>query len=139
MRVIRHIVVHCTATSQTATVGAIQRYWREELGWKSPGYHRIIQADGTVITLASDAAICNGVGGHNAHALHVSYIGGVNGKGQPVDTRTPAQRAALERIVKEWKRLHPAAQVLGHRDFPGVTKACPSFDTRAWWRTISQV
>jgi hypothetical protein len=25
--------------------------------------------------------------------------------------------------------------ILGHRDFPSVAKACPSFDVRHWWRT----
>jgi N-acetylmuramoyl-L-alanine amidase len=28
--------------------------------------------------------------------------------------------------------LYPNAVVQGHRDFPKVTKACPSFDAKAW-------
>ncbi len=52
MRTITHIVVHCSATGQDAKVEAIQRYWKEKLGWKSPGYHYIIEADDVIGHLA---------------------------------------------------------------------------------------
>ena len=133
MRSIEHIVVHCSATSPFATVEAIQRHWREVLGWKRPGYHVIIKCNGEAVRLAPDDMVVNGAKGYNAHALHVCYIGGVRpGKeaGEPVahDTRTPQQVEALYRQVQAWKREHPKAGVLGHRDLPGVTKECPSFD-----------
>ena len=28
------------------------------------------------------------------------------------------------------------SEIVGHRDLPGVTKACPSFDVRKWLREI---
>jgi N-acetylmuramoyl-L-alanine amidase len=133
MRVIENIVVHCTANQPTATVEIILKYWKEVLKWKSPGYHKIIAADGTVTTLAPDTAICNGVANHNSNSLHVSYIGGIEKNGNPKDTRTPAQKAALLKVVSAWKKEYPKARVLGHRDFPGVAKACPSFDAIKWW------
>lgn len=136
MRAINNIVIHCTATPQTASISNIRRYWRDVLGWKSPGYHRIVEADGTMVVIAPDSAICNGVAGHNANSLHISYVGGIDGLDRPKDTRTNAQRATLERQVKEWKRLYPNARILGHRDFHGVKKACPSFDVAAWLKEI---
>lgn len=135
MRQIRHIVLHCTATPQTAKVASIENYWRTQLGWKNPGYHVIITPDGVAHTLATDDTICNGVAGHNATSLHVSYIGGVNAKNVPVDNRTAAQRTTMERVVREWLVKYPNAEVLGHRDF-GAKKACPSFDARAWWQSV---
>ena len=48
-RKIEYIVIHCTATSPDAKVSGILRYWKEEKGWKSPGYHRIIKANGEVV------------------------------------------------------------------------------------------
>lgn len=131
MRPITHLVVHCTATPQDATVEAIQRYWKRKLGWKSPGYHKVIRPDGLVITLALDSAPTNGVAGHNATSLHVSYIGGVDVDGvTPKDTRTDAQKASLLKVLREWRAAYPGAGIKGHRDFPGVHKACPSFDAR---------
>ena len=131
MRVISHLVVHCTATAQTATVAAIQRHWRETLKWRNPGYHLIVAADGTVTRLAPDTTICNGVAGHNSHSLHVSYIGGIDSRGRAIDNRTEAQKAALLRILTEWKRQYPKAVIQGHRDFPNARKSCPSFNAKA--------
>jgi N-acetylmuramoyl-L-alanine amidase len=136
-RNIRWIVVHCTATPQSAKVSSIQNYWKNSLKWKSPGYHKIIEPDGNIVQLASDNEVCNGVAGYNSESLHVSYIGGVDTKGKGLDNRTPAQQQALWMVVKEWKNKYPGAVVQGHRDFKGVSKECPSFDARAWWETVN--
>lgn len=136
MRSIKYIVVHCTATAQSATVAAIVNFWQKVKGWRSPGYHIIIKPDGTATRLASDESITNGVAGFNSQSLHVSYIGGVDGSGQPVDNRTPEQKTTLLLILKEWKKKHPNAVIKGHRDFPGVHKACPSFDARNEYKDI---
>lgn len=130
MRTITHIVVHCTATSPGASVDSIRRYWRETLKWKSPGYHILVDQFGEAHRLADDSAITNGVAGHNATSLHVSYIGGVDSKNAPKDTRTRQQKETLLRVLREWKRQYPKAIIQGHRDFPGVRKACPSFDAK---------
>jgi N-acetylmuramoyl-L-alanine amidase len=144
MREIKYIVIHCTATPQTATVASIQRYWREVLGWASPGYHLIVASDGKVTGLSTDEYVCNGVAGFNRNALHVSYIGGVDSKGKPLDNRTDAQKAALLYIVQTWAQKYPTAKIMGHRDFSrdlnrdGIlqpsewAKACPSFDVKSW-------
>jgi N-acetylmuramoyl-L-alanine amidase len=129
MRTITHIVVHCTATPQTTTVASIQRYWRENLKWKSPGYHFLIEANGTVHNLQPINLPSNGVAGHNANSIHVSYIGGVHGQ-KAVDNRTEAQKTALLTILRDLKKQFPNAVIQGHRDFPRVAKACPSFDAK---------
>jgi len=32
--------------------------------------------------------------------------------------------------------MYPKAKILGHRDLPGVRKACPCFDVRKWWERL---
>ena len=135
MRNITHIVVHCTATPQSTKVASIQRYWRENLKWKSPGYHFLIEANGTVHNLQPINLPSNGVAGHNANSIHVSYIGGVNGQ-RAVDNRTDAQKTALLTILRDLKRQFPNAIIQGHRDFPRVAKACPSFDAKKEYATL---
>lgn len=141
MRPITHIVLHCTASPQTQTVDEILAYWKRPVaqggnGWAVPGYHIMIPPNGASRRLVPDEQPSNGVKGHNLHALHVSYIGGVDAHGHPLDNRTPAQIAEQIRIIRRWLAQYPNAVVLGHRDFPGVTKACPSFDARAWWASV---
>lgn len=132
MRRITHIVIHCTATAQTATVEAIQRYWREILEWRSPGYHVIIEPTGRAHELHPVEVPSNGVRGHNANSIHISYIGGIDERGKPIDNRTAVQRMQMASYIRKWKQDYPDAIVCGHRDFPNVAKACPSFDVREW-------
>ena len=135
MRRIDWLVVHCTATPQTTTVASIQRYWRENLKWKSPGYHFLIEANGTVHNLQPINLPSNGVAGHNANSIHISYIGGVNGQ-RAVDNRTDAQKCEILRLLTELKKQFPTAKIQGHRDFPRVAKACPSFDAKTEYSAL---
>ena len=132
MRVITHIVIHCTATQPEATVESIKRYWKEVKGWQQVGYHYLIDKNGFVNYLAKEEEVTNGVGGHNQHSVHVSYIGGVDKQGKPKDTRSQSQLNAMKTIVARLKAKYPHAEILGHRDFPNVAKACPSFDVKEW-------
>ena len=135
MRRIDWLVVHCTATPQSTTVASIQRYWRENLKWKSPGYHFLIEANGTVHNLQPINLPSNGVAGHNANSIHISYIGGVNGK-RAVDNRTEAQKREILRLLTDLKKQFPNAKIQGHRDFPRVAKACPSFDAKTEYSAL---
>lgn len=122
MRDIKNLVCHCSATAKNTPIEAIKKYWRENLEWKSVGYHRIIKTNGEIVVLAPDESITNGVAGHNSSSLHVCYIGG-----KDKDDRTEAQRRSMELVLKEWLAKYPKARIRGHRDFPGVKKACPQF------------
>lgn len=135
MRDIKHIVIHCTAGPQNQRVQDIQAYWRNSLGWTRPGYHIIIRADGSTVRLQDNELPTNGVAGHNANSIHISYLGGVDRSGHPVDNRTQAQKLTMARLIKRYLEIYPKARVCGHRDFPNVKKACPSFDVSAWMET----
>lgn len=132
MRRIDNIVLHCTDTPTDTTVSSILRYWREELGWKNPGYHLIIKANGEIVSLLGIDKVSNGVKGHNYNSVHIAYIGGENNR----DTRTRAQEQAQIALLKTLKKRFPSAGIKGHRDFPGVTKDCPSFDVAEWLKGI---
>ncbi|WP_241279772.1 N-acetylmuramoyl-L-alanine amidase [Chryseobacterium cucumeris] len=136
MRNIKYIAVHCTATAQTAKVSSIQNYWKTKLGWKMPGYHFIIKADGEVVNLLPIEQVSNGVKGYNSVSINVCYIGGIDTNGKPKDTRTPAQKESLLKVLRQLKKQFPNAQIQGHRDFPNVAKACPSFDAKTEYKTL---
>lgn len=130
MRTIKYIAVHCTATPQTTSVESIKHYWKTHLGWKMPGYHFIIKPDGTVEQLLPIEQVSNGVKGFNSSTINVAYIGGVNPQSKPVDNRTPLQKQSLRTLLKELKNQFKTAIIQGHRDFPNVKKACPSFNAK---------
>lgn len=140
MREINYIVLHCTATAQNTSVESIQRYWKEYLGWKSPGYHFVVKANGSLINLHPIEKISNGVAGYNKDSIHISYIGGIDRDGKPVDNRTDSQKKAMYELVKMLKGKFPKAEIKGHRDFltPGTSKwkDCPSFDVSLWLKEV---
>lgn len=136
MRAINNIVIHCTATRPAVSVASIQRYWKNQLGWKNPGYHFIITELGLVNPLQPIEKIANGAAGHNHDSIHISYVGGVDMAGRPKDTRNDRQRKAMLDLVKQMHRQFPAAKILGHRDFQGVKKACPSFSVAEWLKEV---
>lgn len=135
-REISWIVIHCTATPQTTTIESIKNYWKNNLGWKNPGYHIIVKPDGSAVELLPIDKVSNGVKGFNSVSINISYIGGVDAKNKPLDNRTDAQKATLLTLVKRYKEMFPNAIVQGHRDFPNVKKACPSFDVKEWLKEV---
>lgn len=136
MRHITHLVVHCTATPQTTTIASIQSYWRMHCKWKNPGYHYIIKPNGEIVQLQPEDKPTNGVADHNAHSIHISYIGGIDAKGMPIDNRTPQQKLSLHKLLTLLKKRYPKAIIQGHKDFPNVKKACPSFDARTEYKGL---
>jgi len=130
MREVKYIAIHCTATRQNTKIESIERYWREQLGWSNPGYHFIIEKDGNVVQLQDVEKVANGVRGYNANSIHISYIGGIDSKGLPKDTRTEEQKDAMYLLVHSLRAVYPDAQIKGHREFPNIAKACPSFDVQ---------
>lgn len=149
---LKRLVIHCTATRQGREVSSDEiRRWhtspksRGGRGWKQVGYADMIHLNGGVENLVpynedpkvDPWEVTNGAAGYNSTSRHVVYVGGLAIDGfTEKDTRTPAQKKALERYVRNFLRQHPGAEVVGHRDLPGVNKACPSFDVKAWLKEI---
>jgi N-acetyl-anhydromuramyl-L-alanine amidase AmpD len=61
---------------------------------------------------------------HNAHSIGVCYEGGLDIRGQPADTRTEAQKAAMRELLEELHWRYPKAVILGHHDL-NPQKPCP--------------
>ena len=136
MRNIKYIAVHCTATSQKTSISAIQSYWKNQIGWKMPGYHFIILPDGTEVQLLPIEEISNGVKGFNSNLINIAYLGGVDSNNKPLDNRTQNQKTTLLKLLKKYKKQFPLAIIQGHKDFPNVSKACPSFDAKKEYKNI---
>lgn len=129
-RDVREIIVHCSATPQgrRVTVADIDRAHRLR-GFNGIGYHYLVGLDGEVWAGRSEAVIGAHCSGHNARSVGVCYVGGVDSRMHPVDTRTEAQRRSLRKLMELLRLRYPGATVHGHREF--AAKACPCFDAAA--------
>lgn len=128
MRKIDLIVIHCSATrcDKPFPVTALIRCHRNRFGFT--GYHYYITRSGYVYQTRHEQLVGAHARGYNEHSLGVCYEGGLDPQGNPADTRTPRQRRSLLRLLQRLKQEHPGARIVGHRDLPGVHKACPCFD-----------
>ena len=139
MKDVLYIVVHCTATrlSQRVTIDDIDR-WHKARGFAQCGYHWYIDREGTIKEGRSEKFAGAHVRHYNQHAIGVCYEGGLDEKGKPADTRTPEQIAALWFLLEDLHRDYPNAKIVGHRDFPHVSKQCPCFDVQKEFATLNE-
>ena len=72
---------------------------------------------------------------HNKHSIGVCYEGGLDARGQPADTRTEEQKAALVALLRELKKAYPKALIVGHHDLNPM-KECPCFDAAKEYRSL---
>ncbi len=125
------IVVHCSATRCDRPY-PVQQLFHDHVevnGWRFIGYHYYIRTNGRVEETRPLERVGAHAVGYNAHSIGICYEGGLDKDGNIADTRTEAQKKAMAELVYRLKQQFPAIHtVLGHRDLPGVQKACPCFD-----------
>jgi N-acetyl-anhydromuramyl-L-alanine amidase AmpD len=135
MRDIDFLVVHCAATKPKMDVGAKEiRQWHLDKGWADIGYHYVIRRSGEVEKGRLDEIPGAHVAGHNKNSIGICLVGGIDDDGHPEPNFTQEQFTALDLLLDELVVEYDLTEdaILGHRDFPGVGKACPSFDVRKW-------
>jgi N-acetylmuramoyl-L-alanine amidase len=149
MKKLKYLVIHCSATPEGRDVKARQIIKMhtdpkpQGNGWRVPGYSKVIELDGTVVSLVgynNDAwvqmdEVTNGAAGYNSESRHICYIGGVDKDLKPKDTRTAAQIKALEEYCIKMKKQHPDIIIIGHTDL-NPNKACPSFNVKKWFKEV---
>ena len=129
-RKINLIVIHCSATrcNQNFPVARLEACHNARFHNKGIGYHYYITRDGQLHLTRSEDEIGMHARHYNAHSIGICYEGGLDEKGRSADTRTPAQRATLIALLRSLKADYPDAEIVGHRELPGVIKKCPSFE-----------
>ena len=132
MRTITLIVIHCSAVKpdQTSSVAQIDT-WHHDRGFKfGVGYHYVIRRNGEIEAGRPEWLVGAHCMNHNKYSIGVCYEGGLNARGQPADTRTPEQKAALRTLLEDLHRRYPRAVIVGHHDL-NPQKACPCIDNVA--------
>ena len=129
MRVITLLVIHCSAVKpdQTSSAKDIDRWHREDRHYKCIGYHYVIRRNGEIEPGRPEWMVGAHCLNHNAHSIGICYEGGLDIRGQPADTRTAEQKAAMRRLLEDLHQRYPRALIVGHHDLD-PKKACPCFD-----------
>lgn len=128
-RKIDRIIIHCSATKpgQKCNAKIIGR-WHREKGYKSIGYHYVILEDGTVEKGRPESEMGAHCVGYNSSSIGICYVGGLDKKGLPFDTRTAKQKEALRDLVNGICVRHVIKDIAGHNEF--ANKSCPCFNVK---------
>ena len=130
---VKFLTVHCAATPEGRHVTAAQISEWDKAKFGQTSYHWVIEVEGTTHRTLRDDQLGAHVGGHNTGNIGICYIGGMDvHMRNPKDTRTDAQKTSLLTLLRTYKSRYPGIIIRGHRDWPDVNKACPSFDVAAW-------
>lgn len=162
-RTIDEIIVHCSATKEGQPVSSesidrshkARKFSSYVSGGKTHyiGYHYLIHLDGRIEECRPVAKIGCHASGHNARSIGICYIGGLDARdtnGRMIkDTRTPAQKESLIKLIKALKKKYPSIKrVIGHRDTSpdkngnGIIepfefiKGCPCFDAEPEYKHL---
>ena len=143
-----HITIHCTATVNVPSV-TVASITREHIkrGFRTIGYHFLIDHFGIVQKGRSEMEAGAHVKGHNIGNLGIALVGGVDKNGKPEFNFTDLQLASLRSLVNALAAKYriPPENILGHRDWFGDTngdgvidsrdwlKECPCFDVKPWY------
>lgn len=139
MRSITEIFVHCSATKPTMDIGVKEiRGWHtlpkpKGNGWADIGYHFVIRRDGTLEKGRPIEKAGAHVQGHNENSIGICMVGGMAANGSDDCNFSLHQYETLYELVQRLLEDYPGAKLLGHRDAPGVTKACPTFDVASFF------
>ena len=138
MRKINLIVIHCSATrcNQRYSIDRLRDDHNARFHDKGIGYHYYIERDGQLHKPRDESEVGMHALHYNAHSIGICYEGGLDEKGKEADTRTPAQKQTLIALLRSLKVDYPEAEIIGHRDLPWVTKACPCFDARTEYQHL---
>ena len=133
MRVITLLVIHCSAVKpdQTSSAAQIDTWHRKDRHYKlGIGYHYVIRRDGSIEPGRPEWMVGAHCLNHNAHSIGICYEGGLDIRGQPADTRTAEQKAAMRWLLRQLHRSYPRALIVGHHDL-NPQKVCPCIDNVA--------
>ena len=134
----KYIIIHSSGTLEDMPYTAKDiDAWHKQRGWVGIGYNIVIDLDGTVElgrSLTKTGAHC-AAKGRNHDSIGICYIGGIRGNCEFVDTRTPAQKIAMEAVLQTLKAVWPDAEICGHRDFSDTI--CPSFNAAQYYSDIT--
>ena len=122
---ITHIAWHYSGVSRALKrfITDHESWWRSGRGWTRGGYHFYIDADGKIYQNYNYETVSNGVRNNNSYIVNICVEAG---SGTDYSDEQIRAREWLTRKIMADLSI-PASNVLGHKEFPKQTTACPGY------------
>ena len=119
------IYVHHSASAESTSVEEITRWHVEGRGFRTIGYHKVINLKGGVVVTHEgrrETEVGAHTQGHNTNSLGVCVAGNYS----VADMKAPVYEELLDVVGALMRRYGiPASQVFGHREAEGAATECP--------------
>jgi N-acetylmuramoyl-L-alanine amidase len=121
---VNKLVVHHSASPRATTTRDIIEGWHLQRGFRSIGYHKVIEGDGAIKDGRSEEQMGAHTRGANANSLGICVVGNFEHE-EP----TQEQISSLISVLDTWCKKHKLTgrDIYGHGEVPGGTTAtaCP--------------
>lgn len=131
---VHEIILHAAATrpdwmagkSIEDKIAEITR-WHKKRGWRTIGYHWVIDRDGKIAAGRPENVIGAHVKGRNKGTVGICLLGGHGGSADDTfeEHFTQAQRKAAWRLIRQIADRTEVRAITGHNRY--AAKACPCF------------
>ena len=101
MRLVKEIIIHCSASSITGQTAALMKEWHEERGMRTIGYHVFIRNNGLIEQGREWDEVGAHCYGHNQNSIGICLAG------KEIRDFTPAQFDSLRLLLKLLKKSIP--------------------------------
>ena len=137
---VREIILHCSATRPewmanaplAAKLAEIRRWHMQDRGWRTIGYHWLIDFDGQRAAGRRETDIGAHVVDHNRGTIGICLIGGHGADADDTFAEhfTSAQARTVRALIADIRSRTPITKVTGHNTY--AAKACPGFRVAGW-------
>ncbi|MBU2562539.1 MAG: peptidoglycan recognition protein family protein [Nanoarchaeota archaeon] len=121
LKKIKFLVVH-HSQKEDDSLERIKNFHVNERKWEDIGYHYIIDKKGKLHKAREEKFIGAHVFGFNRESLGICLLGNLD---KEIPTKNQIKTLVKLLIKKAKENKISSKNILGHREFPGVTKTCP--------------
>lgn len=138
---VKYLAIHHTAGPDTQTPVQIANFHINSNGWGGIGYHFLVDKDGVVYYVGDISTARANVANLNDQVIGICLIGSFMGGKEPSSEQLSSVRKLCEFFISnypELTNLNSFSQVMGHKELPGQSTACPGEAWNQWKKKVTE-
>lgn len=133
LSLVKYLAIHHSASPDTQTPMEIANYHINHNGWGGIGYHFLIDKNGVVYYVGDISTARANVANLNDAVIGICLIGNFTQGMAPTGEQLDSTNKLCDFFINNFPQLNLSwVSVMGHKDLPGQSTACPGDDWPSW-------
>lgn len=128
---VKYLVLHHTATDESATPKEIANYHINHNGWGGIGYHFLVDKEGGIFYVGDISTARANVSDMNEQVIGIGLIGNFTQGRVP----TSSQQDSTRKLCEFFLTNYPDLTIKGHKELPNQKTICPG-DSWLKWKPV---